>query len=120
MKHDMNRSRRWRNSLLSVSLAISTLATPVVWAANPYLSGPSSAAASQTIVLSGGNYPPNSALTVKVSDSAGNEYSASIMSTADGTVRYEVVPSVEGMYSVKIFDSQQKVMSSANFGCYRP
>lgn len=75
-------------------------------AGSPTLTGPSSLTLSERAVFSGGGFPPNSALTVVVTDPAGKQRTQAVASSASGTFQYELNVSATGKHEIKVLDSK--------------
>lgn len=88
-------------------------------AADPWLAGPSTVTPSEKGVFAGGNFTPGAIVTVTVADSLGNEYAQPVMIAADGKLTYELTPSVEGLYTLRITGADGKPLAKAAFGVGR-
>jgi hypothetical protein len=64
-------------------------------------------------VFNGGNFAPNAAVTVTVTEPSGRKHSQVIGVNDDGTLSYQVPISVAGTYEVQIANQTGEVLSKA-------
>ncbi len=105
--------------LLRKPLAVAILVLPLVLAAQaasaaPALSGPSTARVAHAATFSGSGFAPNSAVSISVAASAGGEAHFSAVAAADGRLSYNLIPTVAGMYTLKVLDTSGKVLATAH------
>ena len=81
--------------MTAVFVVASTLASAGL-AADAFISGPSIARANTPVLLSGGNFAPNTAVTVMVRSPNGQEAGCGAVANADGTLSDLVTPQSAG------------------------
>lgn len=108
----MNKSAKLLPTLL---LAAGLVAGSTSLAASAWVSVPSTPDASGKVVITGGNLPSWSAVTVLISlpDGTTTEYAKTIAS--DGTLSVEYLAGIPGGYSVKIIDQDGKEIGRGHF-----
>jgi len=84
-----------------------------VMAAGSWLSGPSVISAGEPAVFNGGNFVPNAAVTVIVTEPSGRKHSQVIGVNDDGTLSYQVPISAAGTYEVQVANQTGEVLSTA-------
>jgi hypothetical protein len=105
-----------RTMLLPVVLMIVALAhsTPAL-TANAWLSVPSTADSAGKVIITGGNLPPFTIVTLKIENSSGFAAEQAESTTAEGHVRAEFQAPLSGTYSLKAFDQNGAIIGNSNF-----
>lgn len=96
---------------LFAGLALGTL-TALASAATPFLNGPSLISRSETAIVSGGNFPAGTAITVMVVQPDGSTTAHSAMVADDGSMRHDLRANLPGKYRVRVTDSSGRALAS--------
>lgn len=89
------------------------------WAADPWVSVPSTPTSDQRIVLSGGNLAPNVPLTILITHPSGERTVHSAVAGADGRLKFEYTLPAPGGYGIEVRDASGKVVGSGRLGHMR-
>lgn len=100
--------------LATVAALTFSIATPVL-AADVFFSGPSIAKANTAVTLSGGNFQPNSSVTLMVRAPGGQEAGYGAVVDPTGKVIYRITPTQAGAYTVTVTATSGQVLASATF-----
>jgi len=98
--------------LAAVLICLPLLA--VAQAGKAFFSGPSIATTAQPVVLSGGGFVPDSALSVSVTRPDGAEAHHGAVAATDGTLSFRFLPLRPGLHVVKVLDSSGKTLVTAS------
>lgn len=104
-----------RATLLMAGLAVGTTA----YAAKPWISVPSTPTGEDSIVITGGGLPPNSAVTLLVTYPNGMKTKQVEAVNAAGNLQVELSLATPGGYSVKVLDAKGKAIGSGRFGYFK-
>ncbi|HAF55124.1 MAG TPA: hypothetical protein DCL01_07890 [Thauera sp.] len=111
---------------LRMSLAATALAVVLGGAAGfvhakgpAWLSGPSIATLGSKASFSAGNLPPGAVVRVVVQEAAAASHQSDVLVAQDGTLSYEVNPSIEGEHSVTVLDASGQALATARLNVMR-
>lgn len=84
-----------------------------------WLSGPSVATLGAKANFSGGNLPPGTVVRVLVQEAGAASHQSDVLVAPDGTLSYEVNPSIEGEHSVSVLDASGQALATARLNVMR-
>lgn len=84
-----------------------------------WLSGPSVATLGAKANFSAGNLPPGAVVRVLVQEGGAASHQSDVLVAPDGTVSYEVNPSIEGEHSVTVLDASGQALATARLNVMR-
>lgn len=84
-----------------------------------WLSGPSVATLGAKASFSAGNLPPGAVVRILVQEGAAAAHQADVLVAPDGTLSYEVNPSIEGEHSVTLLDGSGQALATARLNVMR-
>ena len=100
---------------LGVVASVLAFTAGQVWAAGPYLGGPSIMKVSQVGKFSGGNLTPVTAVKVLTKAPGRAELAQHVLVAANGKITYSVTPTVTGTHGLRIVDSAGKQLAATQF-----
>lgn len=84
-----------------------------------WLSGPSVAALGAKANFSAGNLPPGTVVRVRVQEANAASHQSDVLVAADGTLSYELNPSLEGQHSLSIVDASGRELATTQLNVMR-
>ncbi|MDX9884191.1 hypothetical protein [Thauera sp.] len=84
-----------------------------------WLSGPSVATLGAKANFSGGNLPPGAVVRVLVQEAGAASHQSDVLVAPDGTLSYELNPSLEGEHSVTVLDPGGQTLATARLNVMR-
>lgn len=112
MTKNLHSSRWLRTTLLATGLAVATTA----FAAKPWISVPSTPTGEDSIVITGGALPPNTAVTVLITYPNGMKTKQTEAVDAAGDLQVVLPLATPGGYAVKVLDAKGKSIGGGRFG----
>lgn len=99
--------------LLGALLALSA------WAADPWVSVPSTPTSDQRMVLSGGNLSPSAPVNIRITHPSGTTTTHAAVADASGRLSFEYQLPAAGGYGVEIRDASGRLIGSGRLGHMR-
>lgn len=84
-----------------------------------WLSGPSIAVLGAKASFSAGNLPPGAVVRVRVQEANAASHQADVLVAADGTLSYELNPSLEGEHSLTVLDASGQTLAATRLNVTR-
>ena len=84
-----------------------------------WLSGPSVATLGAKASFSAGNLPPGAVVRVRVQEGSAASHQADVVVPPDGTLSYEINPSLQGEHNVTVLDASGQALATARLNVMR-
>ncbi len=101
-----------------IGVAVASLAASA-WAAEPWISVPSTPTTDQRLVVSGGDLAPGAAVTLQLQHPGGAVTQHTLNADAQGKLKFEYTLTVPGGYAVMAFDGTGKPIGQGRLGFIR-
>ena len=102
-----------------VLLAAGIALTAPAFAAQPWISGPSTANENQPLVVTGGNLSPNSTLSLQIIYPDGMVTSQIVAVDGEGQLKLDYPLGTPGGYTVKVYDTAGTLIGGGMLGFIR-
>ena len=111
----MNSRSKPRPLLLVIAAVLASSA----WAADPWVSVPSTPTGDQRLVLSGGHLGPSAPVSIRITHPSGATTVHTAVADAGGKLKFEYTLAAPGGYGVEIRDASGKLIGSGRLGNMR-
>lgn len=103
----------------SLMVALAPVLAACAWAAQPWVSVPSTPTADQRMVINGGGMAPGAPVVLRIQHPSGAVSTHALAADASGTLRFEYALGATGSYAVEATDAGGKVIGAGRLGHFR-
>lgn len=103
----------------SLVVAMGPVLAVCAWAAQPWISVPSTPTSDQRMVINGGELGPSAPVLLRIQHPNGAVTTHALAADASGRLRFEYTLAIPGSYAVEALDASGKVIGTGRLGHFR-